>query len=283
MTTPTEKKDHWSTEAYTSTASFVPKLTSQVLTYLDVQPTDRILDIGCGDGQLTAQIAANASSGSVLGIDSSPSFIATAKDKYFTSTANCSFLLHDARTLASCPEAMTGAWDKIFSNAAMHWILRDRATTPPAFFAAVYRALRPGGKFVFEMGGHGNVAEVQTALQAAMVHVGGVTLAQAREASPWYFPSPEAMEGLLREAGFEVEKCYVEYRPTKLTEAKEDGTGGIEGWVRLMGAELLEVVEEGRRDAVVREVCEGLENVITKEDGSKWIGYVRLRAVAVKK
>lgn len=273
------KKDHWSSEAYSSAAGFVPKLTTKVVSYLDPQANDTILDIGCGDGELTAQIAKSA--GRVLGVDASQSFINSAKDKH-GSLSNCSFVLNDSTQLQSCAEAVTGQWDKAFSNAAMHWILREPSTRA-AFFENVHKALRPGGKFVFEMGGKGNVAEIHTASTAALLHA-GVPLERAREASPWFFPSTTWMSAALEAAGFEVETCETEYRPSLLTADKQDGSGGILGWARLMCAQFLEAAPEEKRDQVLREICDVIETVITREeDGSRYLGYVRLRAVAKKR
>lgn len=276
----TSTKDHWSAEKYSSAASFVPKLTSTVISYLAPKSNDRILDIGCGDGQLTAQIAEAVSSGQVLGLDASQSFVSTAQEKH--ANDNCTFNLQDCTKLAECQEAVDGSFDKVFSNAALHWILRKPDTRQDVFRNA-QRALKPGGKLVFEMGGKGNVAEIHTAFTAALVHA-GLSVEDARAASPWFFPSVEWMTQTLSDVGFEVEKCELEYRPTQLNPDKSDKTGGLEGWLRLMGAQFLEAVEEGKRETVLREVCDALETVITREeDGSKWIGYVRLRAVARKK
>lgn len=149
-------------------------------------------------------------------------------------------------------------------------------------FRDVYKALRPGGTFVFEMGGKGNVGEVHAAILSALVYH-GVSIEKAREVSPWFFPSDVWMRDTLTEVGFQVEKAELEYRPTKCTPKSADGTGGLEGWVRLMGAEMIAAVEESKRDSVVKMVCETLENISTREeDGSQWIGYVRLRAIARK-
>ena len=272
-------KDHWSSQAYNSAASFVPKLTSKVLSYLDVQPTDRILDVGCGDGPLTAQIAQTASSGQVLGLDASKSFIETAQEKY--TSANCTFKHQDCTKLEECDEAIDGSWDKVFSNAAMHWILR--APEPRVrFFHNVNKALKPGGKFVFEQGGSGNCAEVNAATTAALMHA-GLSAEQAREACPWFFPSTDWMSAALEDAGFEVEVCEHEYRATATTGEMDDKSGGLEGWVRLMCAQQLEAVGEEKRDAVVREICEVLDHVVTRQDGSKWLGYTRLRSVVKKR
>ena len=272
-------KDHWSSEAYKSAAGFVPKLTATVISYLDAQPTDRILDIGCGDGQLTAQIALSAAQGKVLGLDASASFIATAREQH--GTDDCTFKLQDCTKLPENAEAVDGSWDKVFSNAALHWILRNESTRLDVLRSA-YNALKSGGTFVFEMGGKGNVAEIHAVFTSALLHQ-GLSIEQARDANPWFFPSVEWMRQGLTDVGFEVKKCEYEYRPTKLNPDTADGGGGIEGWIRLMGAQFIEAVEESKREAVVREVCEVLETIITREeDGSKWVGYVRLRAVARK-
>ena len=173
----------------------------------------------------------------------------------------------------------SNAFTKIFSNASLHWILRDEETRE-GVLQNIFQLLRPGGSFVFEMGGKGNVAEVHTALIAALMHQ-GVDIQRAREPSPWFFPSQETMTKLLAAAGFVVEKTETEYRPTKLTDEER---GGIEGWVRLMGASFLEaLVSEDKKNAAVKEVCDLLKTIIThEEDGSMWLGYVRLRAVARK-
>ena len=133
---------------------------------------------------------------------------------------------------------------------------------------------------MFEMGGAGNVADVHAALLAALVHQ-GVGIEKARESCPWFFPSEEMMKEMLEEVGFRVEQMKLAYRPTKLTEEKG---GGLEGWLRLMGANFLDVLPtDEKKEAVVREVCDVLQTVLThEEDGSMWLGYVRLKVVARK-
>lgn len=255
-----------------------------MLKYLDPSPTDHILDIGCGDGPLTAQIASLVPSGRVLGLDASTSMVSTAEQQYpETSHPNCSFRVQDCTRLAQDAQSdvVNGTWDKVFSNAALHWIMRNPETRMDVF-RDVYAALKPGGAFVFEMGGKGNVAEVHAALLAGLV-AHGVPIQEAREASPWFFPSEVWMRRALEESGFVVEICESEYRPTRTTAKDEEGQGGLEGWVKLMGAAFLEKVDESRRQDVVKWVCEVLQDVDTREeDGSTYIGYVRLRAVARK-
>lgn len=143
----------------------------------------------------------------------------------------------------------------------------------------IHGCLKPGGTYVFEMGGHGNVAETKTALTYALVQH-GIPIEQAREASPWFFPSDTWMKNALEEVGFQVENIELEYRPTKLT---SDTKGGLEGWIRLMGARFLDVLPAEKRDVAVRQICDVLQDVVTRgEDGSQWLGYVRLRGIAKK-
>lgn len=273
-------KDHWSSNAYNSAAGFVPKLTSKVISYLNAQPGDRILDVGCGDGALTEQIARSTHSGNVLGLDASQSFISTAQEKH--SADNCNYELLDCTRLDSYPIAVDGSWDKVFSNAAMHWILRKPDIRIP-FFHHVNKALKPGGMFVFEMGANGNVAEIQAATIAALIHA-GLSITEATEACPWFFPSTDWMSATLNDTGFDVEICEHEYRSTALTPKKADGSGGLEGWVGLMCSEFVEPAGPDKRESVLREICEVVDPIVTRhEDGSKWIGYCRLRAVARKK
>lgn len=269
-------KDHWTHEAYSASASFVPELTSRIISWLDPQPEDNILDLGCGDGLLTAKIKERCAS--VTGVDSSSNMIESARQNY-GSVPNLSWYVHDCRYLEDFQDVQDGAYTKVFSNAALHWILRD-ASTRVSVFRAALKALSPGGELVFEMGGAGNVAEVHAALLAAAVHQ-GVSIGKAREASPWFFPSEDLIKKILGEVGFGVEKSELEYRPTQLTAEKE---GGIEGWVRLMGAQILAVLPTSeKREVALKEICSVLKTILThEEDDSMWLGYVRLRVHARK-
>ncbi|KAL8747802.1 MAG: hypothetical protein Q9184_007551 [Pyrenodesmia sp. 2 TL-2023] len=261
-------KDHWTQEAYTSSASFVPELATTIIRWLNPQPHDRILDLGCGDGVLTAKL--KESCGSVTGVDSSANLVFAAKRAY-SSIPGLSFHVQDCRFLDRWVNFQEGAYTKIFSNAALHWILRDTSARA-SVLENVYSFLKPGGTFAFEMGGAGNVAEVHTALMAAVTHQ-GIGIEKVRELSPWFFPSEVQMKQMLEAIGFIVEKTELEYRPTRLT---SDEQGGIEGWVRLMGAQFLEVLDsDSRKEAAVKEVCELLRTVIThEEDGSMFLGHL---------
>lgn len=141
----------------------------------------------------------------------------------------------------------------------------------------IYGCLKPGGSYVFEMGGHGNVPEAMTALTFALLQQ-GFSIEKIREVNPWFFPSEVWMRNALETVGFKVEKVETEYRPTKLTSATN---GGLAGWVRLMGAQFLELLSPEKQDVAVQQICDVLQNVVTREeDGSQWLGYVRLRGIA---
>jgi len=274
-------------QAYNKSASFVPLLTSKVLQYLSPQPHEHILDIGCGDAVLSLKIAAACYH--LTGLDASPNFIQAAKSNSVQQLTNSktTFILADCRRVSrdECPtqndyvrRALGPArYDKVFSNAAMHWILRDEATRMP-FFSDVFGLLKPGGSFVFEMGGWGNVREVRAAITAVMAYGGyGLSVEDVRRADPWFFASEVWMRDVLQQAGFEVEVCEMEERPTRCTEGEG---GGLAGWVELMCAQFLQIVEERRWSEIIRKVVQTLEAGSRREDGSIWLGYVRLRAVA---
>ncbi|KAL9093815.1 MAG: hypothetical protein Q9159_000117 [Coniocarpon cinnabarinum] len=285
---PDQDLDHWNAQAYNAAASFVPQLTTKVLQCLEPEPHEKILDIGCGDGTLSARIAAQCQT--LVGLDSSTSFIQTASEKATGSRANTKFFEHDCRRLDD-PQALdrhallSGTYDKVFSNAAMHWILRDSGTRAQVL-RDVLRLLKPGGSFVFEQGGFGNAAEVHATLTSVLRHAFNVPLVRIQQADPWFFPSEALMRSMLEETGFSVEKVEIEYRPTQLTPTTADGSGGLEGWIKLLAAPFLDVLDDSQARAVaVKMVCEDLREIVTRvEDGREcqYLGYVRLRAIARK-
>lgn len=225
------------------------------------------------DGILTNDLAKTLTTGTLHGIDSSPSMITTATA---SAPPNTTYSVLDACALSSTPSLQTGAFNKVFSNAALHWILRDEASRVDVFRGA-HAALAPGGTLVFEMGGQGNVAEIEAVLLAVVGR--RIGMKRAREVDPWFFPDERWMRGVLGEVGFAVEDVELEYRPTRCEEGKG---GGVEGWVRLMGKLFLDAVEEGEREECVREVVEALETVVGSAAGGYYLGYVRLRVKARK-
>ncbi|KAI3326818.1 S-adenosyl-L-methionine-dependent methyltransferase [Xylariaceae sp. AK1471] len=272
--TTSEKTDIWSADAYgTKVAPFVANLTSKIVEWLDPQPHDDILDIGCGEGVLTAKVAPHVKR--IVAVDASANMI----DSFNKTFPGLDARVLDCRYLDREASLCTGSFDKVFSNAALHWILRDE-TTRANTIKGCFDALKPGGLLVNESGALGNVAEVHAAIVGALVHQ-GIPVDVARNASPWWFPSIEAMKTLVEGQGFRWVKGEVELRQTELT--KGEG-GGIEGWVRLFGANFLEILpSQDQRDAAVKEIVEVLESVGRRQhDGAFTVNYIRLRFVAQK-
>jgi ubiquinone/menaquinone biosynthesis C-methylase UbiE len=161
----------WDATAYGRNGAFVHELAGEVLEWLAPQPGERILDLGCGDGQLSARIA--ASGATVAGLDASPQMAAAARLR--------GIAVEEGRA-----EAMPFAertFDAVFSNAALHWV-RDHE----AMLAEVRRVLKPGGRFVAEMGGQGNIAAIRVALMAVLARHGF----EGREDGVNYYPTPDA-------------------------------------------------------------------------------------------
>jgi trans-aconitate methyltransferase len=243
----------WSPADYRRNAAFVPTLGMPVLERLNPQAGERVLDVGCGDGSLTAAIA--AAGASVVGVDSSASMIADAAARGLDAR------LVDARTLPFEAE-----FDAAFSNAALHWV---QAADQPAVLRGIFRALEPGGRFAAELGGHTNIAGIATGLRA-------VLRSRAIEHQwPWYFPSTANYRALLEAAGFQVEDLRLFPRPTPLPT-------DMEGWLRTFAVPILDKLPESVQAAVVNDVLDLLRPSLCDSDGNWTADYVRLQVFATR-
>lgn len=245
----------WSAEGYSANARFVPALGQAVLDLLSARPGERILDLGCGDGALTEKLVALGAR--VVGIDSSPEMIAAARGRGLDAR------LMDARSLA-----FAGEFDAVFSNAALHWIKDD----PDAPIAGAFRALKAGGRFVGEMGGHGCVAAIHVALLATLERRG------IRDAAGWiptYFPTADEYETRLRRAGFAPQSVQLIPRPTPLPT-------GMRGWLETFAVAYSAALPPGNRDAFLEEVTALLKPVLCDSQGRWTADYIRLRFAATK-
>jgi trans-aconitate methyltransferase len=246
----------WNTEDYALNGRFVATLAADVVTLLAPQPGEQILDLGCGDGVLTEQLAA---SGAILtGIDASPTMLAAARRR------NLHVEQHDATALPYHDQ-----FDAIFSNAVLHWI--PGTSGHQALLAGVYRSLRPGGRFVAEMGGHGNIAAIRTALQATLAPL--QIDAEATAAS--FFPSPEIYLRLLEAAGFTVRSIQLIPRPTHLP-------NGMESWLNTFRNGVLDQLSPTDRATVLTNTIGLLEPILCDANGNWTADYVRLRFHATK-
>jgi trans-aconitate methyltransferase len=243
----------WDAEAYGRNGAFVHQLAGGVLELLAARPCERILDLGCGDGQLTRRIAATGAT--VTGVDAAPQMVEAARSQGIqVEQASAESLPY--------PDA---AFDAVFSNAALHWV-RDQ----DAMLAEVHRVLRTGGRFVAEMGGHGNVAAILVALTAVLARHGYGD----KESGVNYYPTAEAYTRRLARHGFQVEQIALIPRPTPLAE------GGMTEWLRTFRRGVLDSLPEALRDTVVEETAALLAPVLRDEEGNWVADYVRLRFVA---
>ncbi len=245
---------HWDPDRYARVARFVADLGMPVVDLLAPKPGERILDLGCGDGALTQKLAAMGVQ--VVGVDASAEQIAAAQR-----------LGLDARVADAQDLRLPPAFDAVFSNAALHWM-----KNPDAVIVGVARALRPGGRFVAEMGGAGNVAACRAALTAAIARRG----IDPAPLNPWYFPTPEEYAGKLAAAGFAVRHMELFARPTPLPTRLAD-------WFDTFGEAFLAAVPPAERAAVRAEAEALAAPTLRKPDGSWFADYVRLRFAAVKR
>jgi SAM-dependent methyltransferase len=151
MSGPGVSSQEWSARRYAETAHFVPALGAPVLELLAPSAGERILDLGCGDGVLTEKIA--AAGVTVVAVDAAPEMVAAARARGI-----------DARVMPGQNLTFDGEFDAVFTNAALHWM-----RPPERVLAGVRRALRPGGRFVGEMGGHNNMPEQDRSIARAEV------------------------------------------------------------------------------------------------------------------
>jgi len=249
----TEHRQSWNPDRYEQNAGFVADLGEAALDLLDPQKDERILDIGCGHGKLTVRIKGRGCD--VVGIDTSAEQVAAARG-----------LGLDARVMDAARLDFDGQFDAVFSNAALHWV-KDA----DAVIKGVSKALRPGGRFVGEFGGFGNVATVVDGLEQALARR-AIAIA---DIWPWYFPAPEDYRSRLEAAGFTVDKIFLFERPTPIP-------GDIEGWLDTFCESFLEPVPEAERPAFIDEVRDLLAPALRGPDGQWTVDYVRLRFSAVK-
>jgi len=241
----------WTAESYAGNAPFVPTLGATILEWLDARPGERILDLGCGDGALT--VAISQAGATVLGVDTSEALLAAAKERGL-----------DVRRMDGETLTFTEAFDAVFSNAALHWMTQAREVA-----LGIARALVPGGRFVAEFGGHGNIAAIGTALRA---------VARAHDLDPlvagtWFNPTAEEYQNLLERCGFAVERIELVPRPTPLPT-------GIRGWVTTFCRPLFTVTPTEAHDELLTELEDLLGPALCNQSGEWTADYVRLRVRA---
>jgi trans-aconitate methyltransferase len=243
----------WDPACYARNARFVSDLGAPVVELLAPQPGERILDLGCGDGALTRKLVELGCE--VVAVDSSAPQIEAARK-----------LGLDARVMSADALPFREEFDAVFSNAVLHWIKRA-----DPMMAAVYRSLKPGGRFVAECGGHGCVDKIRTALVQALDRHG----LDGESRVPWYFPTPGDYATRLERAGFRVDNMALIPRPTPLP-------GDIIGWLETFAQSFVSGLDGGARADYLEEVRAALEPQLRESTGTWVADYVRLRFTATK-
>jgi len=245
----------WSSAGYDTHARFVSELGAGVVEWLALKPGERILDLGCGDGALTATL--RDAGAEVVGADSSEEFVAAAR------ALGLDVRLVDGHGLDA---EFSEEFDAVFSNAALHWMTRPREV-----IRGVAAALRPHGRFVAEFGGFGNVAAIVTAMRAVGLARGG----NLDLAFPWFFPTIAQYGGYLEEQGFEVTRIALIPRPTPLPT-------DMGGWLLTFRKPFFDQFGSDSA-AALAETVELLRPSLCDIDGQWTADYVRLRVDAVLK
>lgn len=251
----------WNAKHYDEKHSFVTQYGAGVLPRLAAQNGERILDVGCGTGHLTAQIAEVGAQ--VVGLDASPEMIAAAQSAH----PDLKFVVGDAAHFSLESLGEEKLFDAIFSNAALHWITRMEDA-----IVCMAGVLRRGGRFVVEFGGKGNVEKISRAFENATREESGALVEHGR-----IYPSIAEYSTLLERYGMLVRHAELFDRPTPL----ENGESGLRNWLLQFNAAVLQQIPEDRRDAVISRT----EDLLREElfQNGNWLAdYRRLRIVAVK-
>jgi SAM-dependent methyltransferase len=244
----------WDPELYNHNAAFVPGMAGGVLEWLNARHGERILDLGCGDGQLTSCLV--SAGASARGIDASAQMAAAARARGIEVDEGSAERL-------PYPDA---TFDAVFSNAALHW-MHDQ----DAVLGQVHRVLKGGGRFVAEMGGHGNIAAIRVALAAVLDRHGY----DGRSNDTNYYPSAGEYSRRLEARGFQLKQIALIPRPTPLPES------GMAGWIRTFRRGVLDTLPESIREKIVEQTVELLAPVLRDPDGNWTADYVRLRFIAI--
>jgi trans-aconitate methyltransferase len=241
----------WDASLYAGNGRFVALLAASLVEALQPQAGERILDLGCGDGFLTQQIA--ESGATLVGVDASPQMIVAAKARGV-----------DARQLSGEALPFDREFEAAFSNAALHWMSDQNAV-----LRGVFRALKPGGRFVAECGGQGNIAAIRVALMAVLTARG---IPVERIENNCFF-TPAEYRARLESQGFVVDEITLTPRPTPLP-------SGMAEWLQTFRRSVFEQLPAAERSGATEQVVNLLKPVLCDLAGNWTADYVRLRFIA---
>ncbi|MCC5602676.1 class I SAM-dependent methyltransferase [Nostoc favosum] len=249
--------NNWDTSLYEDKHAFVWQYGEDLLQLLNPKLGESILDLGCGTGQLTEKIA--QAGAEVMGVDHAPAMIGKARENY----PHIRFDVADATNFQ-----VDKPLDAVFSNAVLHWVKEADSA-----IASIHQSLKPGGRFVAEFGGKGNVQAIATALESALEAIN----ISAQALNPWYFPSIGEYATLLEQQGFDVIHAMLFARPTPLADAE----AGMANWIQMFASSFLAGLSSEQQIQVIRVVEEYLKPTLYQQ-GTWLADYRRIRIVAIK-
>lgn len=244
--------NQWDVDRYQSQHNFVWQYGTSLIELVNAQSNEKILDVGCGSGELAIALSMSADRVEVVGMDSDANMVARCREQY----PHLRFFQGDVRNFQ-----VNETFDVLFSNAALHWV-------PPADIhravASMARALKPGGRFVVEFGGKGNCEMILKATQEVL----------QTDLNPWYFPSIPEFGSLLEREGIEVTCASLFDRPTPL----QEGEKGLVNWLLMFGGAFLREMTPSQREEKLNRIGEKLRDELW--DGKQWIAdYRRIRII----
>jgi trans-aconitate 2-methyltransferase len=229
----------WNAADYAKNSSEQQRWARELLAKLHLRGDERVLDIGCGDGKVTAELAAAVPQGSVVGVDSSAEMIRFADD-HIAGAANLRFEVMDAARLT-----FDRVFDVVFSNAALHWVVDHRPV-----LKGIAAALRPGGRILLQMGGHGNAAQMLEIITSVAASPEWTTVIGKFD-FPYGFHAPVEYVQWLKEAG--LRPVRAELVPKDMAHPTRDA---FLGWVRTTWLPWTERVPADRRELFVNTVAD---------------------------
>jgi trans-aconitate methyltransferase len=247
----------WNSALYDKSHAFVFSYGEDLISLLNPKPGEHILDLGCGTGHLTNQLASQGAS--VVGFDSSPEMIAKAQTAY----PEIAFHVMDGKTFS-----FQQKFDAIFSNAVLHWIPEAKQVAQN-----IYNHLNSDGRMVIEFGGKGNNEKMLAALKRALINHG---YSEQAKINFWYYPSIGEHATILEEVGFRVTYAAHFDRKTPL-----EGSEGMKNWFRMFGSNFFKGIEAKVQEQILDEVEAALTPTHLEND--KWYAdYKRIRMIAIK-
>lgn len=243
----------WNSGLYDKKHDFVAEYGKGLLEFIPHNPKQTILDLGCGTGTLTAQLADMCDK--VIGVDSSQSMIEKAKFQF----GDIEFIVCNALDLP-----YENKFDVAFSNAVFHWI-----NDHDALLESIYKALKPQGLLVCEFGAKGNIATIENAFLKVCNRLG------YHYVPKFNFPTADTFGAMLQTHGFTIEKIYEYDRPTILKDSEQ----GLSNWIKQFFASELAEMPENIQTQVIKEMEERTRDALW--NGESWVAdYRRLRAIA---